>query len=303
MSHDTDAAPAPPPATAARHDGAVDTDLLRAVETYYEETWFDYRFLWMNRQNRALHFGWWDATARTHAESLDRINHVLAGRAGIGEGDRVLDAGCGVGGSAFWLAETFGSEVVGITISGEQVYRAGRYARDRGLSDLVRFEQQDYTATTFPDGSFSVVWAQESFCHAADKAEFLAEAARLLRPGGRLVMHDYVRADPAPARGTDHLRAMLDGWVLTEFPTAADLERWAAAAGLADLTVEDTSESVRRSLRHLYRITLPFAPFLDLMHRRGWRSDGQHGNLVGSLGQWRAFRAGQWYPAIVLARR
>ena len=44
MSQDTGAAPGPAPVTAARPDGARDTELLRAVETYYEETWFDYRF-------------------------------------------------------------------------------------------------------------------------------------------------------------------------------------------------------------------------------------------------------------------
>ncbi len=105
----------------------------------------------------------------------------------------MLDAGCGLGGSAIWLAQQFGAEVVGVNLVASQVYRARRSAYRHGVSDRVRFERRDFTRTGFPEGNFDVVWAIESICHTSDKPAFLVEARRLLKPGGRLVVADLFR--------------------------------------------------------------------------------------------------------------
>src|SRR5262249_58415583 len=102
-------------------------------------------------------------------------------------------AGCGVGGSAVWLARTHAVEVVGVTLVASQVVRARRFAETSGVTGRVTFEQQDYTHTTFPDGTFDVVWAMESICHAPEKGLFVQEARRLLKPGGRLGVVEYMR--------------------------------------------------------------------------------------------------------------
>jgi len=100
---------------------------------------------------------------------LNRLNAALASGIRIRPGARILDAGCGIGGSAIWLARTFGAFVTGITPVESQVERARRIAGELGVADRVQFMEQDYTCTTFPDASFDVVWAMESVCHAADK--------------------------------------------------------------------------------------------------------------------------------------
>src|SRR5262249_271664 len=152
------------------------------ISAYYDETWLDYRLLWLDRNNLSVHFGYADSTVHSHAESLLNMNYVLAERAGIWAGQRVLDAGCGVGGRSLWLAEPRGGGVLGITPAASQVARARRFAATRNLADRVAFEQADYTRAPFPDASFDVIWALESLCHALDKAAFYREAARLLRP-------------------------------------------------------------------------------------------------------------------------
>src|SRR5207244_10334107 len=96
---------------------------LRPIQHYYDETWHDYRWLWLNPSNYAIHFGYWDDRTRKHADALNRLNAALAERIGIQHGARILDAGCGVGGSAIWLAETFAARVVGITPVASQVER------------------------------------------------------------------------------------------------------------------------------------------------------------------------------------
>src|SRR6266480_8097043 len=97
----------------------------------------DYRMLWLNPQNRAIHFGYWDEHTHSHTESLLNMNRVLASHLDIRSGQRILDAGCGVGGSAIWLAKTFDVEVVGITLADSQVDRARHHARQQGVADRV----------------------------------------------------------------------------------------------------------------------------------------------------------------------
>ena len=78
--------------------------LRHAVVRYYERCETDYRWLWDLDRSLAMHVGIWDAHTRTLREALARQNEILAEHAAIGAGDRVLDAGCGVGGSAIFLA-------------------------------------------------------------------------------------------------------------------------------------------------------------------------------------------------------
>ena len=101
---------------------------LPRIRDYYDETWLDYRMLWLNPQNNAIHFGYWDERTRSHSESLLNMNHMLARKIGIRPGLRILDAGCGIGGSSIWLAKTFDVAVVGITPVASQIERARHYA-------------------------------------------------------------------------------------------------------------------------------------------------------------------------------
>lgn len=156
-----------------------------SIQAYYDQTWFDYRWLWLDSSNRAIHFGYWDETTHSHADSLVVMNRVMAERVGLREGESVLDAGCGVGGAAIWLAENYRARVQGVTLVPSQVERAKRYAREGGVEHLAEFSVQDYRRTNFPDSSFDVVWSQESVCHLPVKDEFISEAFRLLKPGGR----------------------------------------------------------------------------------------------------------------------
>src|SRR4029079_6118104 len=130
---------------------ATSSNQRDAVVAYYDQTWLDYRLLWLNRRTLSVHFGYSDATTRGHADGLLKMNQVLADRAGIQPGARVLDAGCGVGGSSIWLAPASGAFVRDMTPVGSRVARARRFAATRKLGDQITFEQADYTNTPFPD--------------------------------------------------------------------------------------------------------------------------------------------------------
>jgi tocopherol O-methyltransferase len=275
---------------------------LSHIREYYDETWGDYRILWLNPSNYAIHFGYWDEGTRNHAEALNRLNAVLASKIGINAGARILDAGCGVGGSAIWLAKTFAAEVTGITPVASQVERARRFASEQQVSDLVDFAQQDYTATSFASASFDLVWAVESLCHAVDKSAFYREARRLLRPGGRLGMVEYMRTSrPLADRGEALLHSWLSGWAIPDLATADEHQQWAGAAGFGKLALTDITPNVRRSLARLYRMAVLASPAAAPLHRLGLRSAAQHGNWRGARDQFRALRRGLWFDAILTA--
>ena len=93
---------------------------------------------------------------------------------------RVLDVGCGVGGSSRYIARKYGADVVGLTLSPKQAARGNELSR--GLN--VTLKAEDATSTAFADGSFDLVWSLESGEHMPDKPRFVEELARLCAPGG-----------------------------------------------------------------------------------------------------------------------
>ncbi|MGH3717677.1 MAG: methyltransferase domain-containing protein [Pseudonocardiaceae bacterium] len=276
--------------------------LTEAIVSYYDETWLDYRVLWLNPDNLAVHFGYTDAGTRSHTDALKNMNRVLADRVRIQPDERVLDAGCGVGGSSLWLAAERGARVVGITLAARQAAMARSYAARRGLTDRVHFDVADFTATPFPDASFDIVWAVESLCHAPRKAAFYQEAARLLRPGGRVVVADFIRAArPLDPAGERLLHEWLDGWAVPDIDTSAEHLGHLAAAGFTDARLDDVTVHTRPSLRRLYRMAYWTYPLAVLGRRTGVRSPVQHGNVIASIRQYQALRHNAWFYSILSA--
>ena len=280
------------------------SSLTDAIVGYYDQTWLDYRLLWLNPDNLAVHFGYTDENTRSHTDALKNMNRVLADRVQVKAGDRILDAGCGVGGSALWLAKERRAEVVGITLAARQVQKARSYAARRNLTHRVHFEVADFTATPFPDASFDVVWAVESLCHAADKAAFYQEAARVLRPGGRVVVADFVRPGrPLDPTGERLLHEWLTGWAVPDIDTPSEHTEHLAAAGFVDARLDDVTAHTRPSLRRLYRMAYWTYPLALYGYVKGVRSAVQHGNVIASIRQYQALRHGAWFYSILSATR
>ncbi|MGQ0843576.1 MAG: SAM-dependent methyltransferase [Sporichthyaceae bacterium] len=189
-----------------------------------------------------LHFGYWTAAAEPFADATDRLSDMVIERLGAGTGDRVLDVGCGVGGPALRLARLTGAEVVGISVSRRQVERANAAAAEAGLARRVSFAHADATALDFAPNSFDAVFALESMIHMPDRGQVLAQIARVLRPGGRLVLTDFFQRSPMSEQ--DAAEAM-SGAMMTHADRARYPE-WADAAGLEIVEDLDVTEHVVR---------------------------------------------------------
>lgn len=122
----------------------------------------------------------------------------LAGRGSIRPGTSVLDVGCGLGGSARYLAVEHQCQVTGIDLTEEYVEVANALAEMVGLSDCMRFQQANALDMPFADGAFDMVWTQHVQMNIADKTGFYREIARVTRPGGRFLFHDIFAGDGGP---------------------------------------------------------------------------------------------------------
>jgi tocopherol O-methyltransferase len=235
-----------------------------SIATWYDETIPFYKYFWyLNSDSFALHYGLWNKDTKSFAEALQNINKFMAEQAEITSDSKVLDAGCGIGGSALWLAKHSGAHVVGISISEKQIEKANSLAKAKKLDQLVTFSVNDYLRTGYPDESFDVVWAIESVCHANRKEDFLKEAYRLLKKGGRLIIADgFKKREPKSTKEEQILSDFYKGMLLPNLYTFKQFENAMGLSGFKNIKVIDKTQEILPSAKRFNRICHFLYPFI-----------------------------------------
>lgn len=275
-----------------------------SVQSYYEGTRWDYRWVWGARNTYALHFGYYDEQATHHKAAVANMNRVMADLVDIKPGEKVLDAGCGVGGSSIWLAQNRSCTIVGITPVESQVKDAIHNARKQKVSDSCSFTMADYQQTPFADESFDVVWALESVCHAEQKIAFYRETARLLRPGGKLVIADTFRNKrPYNAEAETQLRSWLNCWAIPDLDTPDEHALHAEQVGLRNFSFRDITQHTMRSILNIKEHGDKWLKAATTLNKLGIVSDVQVSNVWGTIHQYHALEKGLWCYGLLSAQK
>ena len=228
---------------------AADTQRLI---NYYDATESDCRLFWHLNKSMAIHYGYWDEKTKNLPQALQRTNDILAEKTGIKKSDHVLDAGCGVGGSAIYLAKTIGCKVTGITLVPRQVKMAMKNAKKHGVEELVDFQVMDLINTSLEGESFDVVWALESICNNSEYKEFIEEAFRLLKKNGRLIIADYfvLKKD---YNNELMMKRWFEGWVMEPLETKQNFKEYLSETGFKKISSSNITKNVTPSSKILYR--------------------------------------------------
>lgn len=226
----------------------------KEIATYYNHTLLHYKVAWQLKKSKGLHYGlWYDDTKNLH-EAIQNTNRKVAGFLNQDRPARILDAGCGVGGSAIYLAKNYSCQVDGITLSPVQHEQGQKYVESEGLQDKVSLSVQDFTQTSFPDQSFDLVFGIESYCHAIEKSDVYQEAMRLLKPGGSFVMIDSLKTPKGEQ--PEHQKTihwLLDRWAISDLDGIEETQHKLEAAGFEQVKIENLSANAWKSIRRIYR--------------------------------------------------
>jgi len=195
------------------------------VREHYDRMSPYYRALW----GEHIHHGYWIRGDESKETAQQQLVEHLAEAAQIPPRAKILDVGCGFGGSSIYLAKKYEADATGITISQVQVDMANQAAAEAGVR--AKFLLMDAEAMTF-ESPFDVVWSIESITHYQDIPKFLCAAAQLLKPGGTLAITDWFKKKGlTPRECKKYLSALEDG-MMVELQTMEDYERYMAAGGM-----------------------------------------------------------------------
>jgi cyclopropane fatty-acyl-phospholipid synthase-like methyltransferase len=223
------------------------------VANYYDQTEVHYRMFWKFEEALGLHYGIWSSGINNLKEAVLNTNQLLAELGEIKSTDVGLDAGCGVGGSSIYLAKNIGCKVTGISLSEKQAATATEFAKKHGVTQLVSFKAMNYTSTSFADNTFDFVWAIESMQTAVDKSDFLKEAKRILKPGGKILIADCFKSYNYPFAKNKLMQLMFNGWAVTDVVSAEELINEANHFGFVLHKEQDVTKEVYPSvLRFFY---------------------------------------------------
>ncbi|UTW63404.1 methyltransferase domain-containing protein [bacterium SCSIO 12741] len=271
------------------------------ISDYYNQTLVHYKRHWKLRQQQAIHYGIWYPDTRSFAESLQNSNRKVAELLDPRPEHRLLDAGCGVGGTARFLAKHFHCQVTGIALGSKLIEFANNLPETQELGNRVILEERNYLATGYPDYSFDGVYAVESMCHSDHKKDFLAEAYRLLKPGGKLIVIDYFLPNrDLTTKEASPINKWLGFWAIPNLVRKDEFEKLCYDVGFENVIMKDYTPHILRSAKRMYHGAILGAipsELYNLFHPSASRFARKH--YQSGYWQYKTLRQGLWNYQVV----
>jgi len=194
-----------------------------------------------------IHVGYWDGESDDSPvqAATDRLTDLVTERLAPAEGQHLLDVGCGHGSTAARIAAHHAVEITGVSVSDYQIGLANSRPQSSDLPGRATFQLADAMKLPFPDRSFDGAYAIESLMHMKDKKAAIGHIARVLRPGGRLVIAEHHLEGDLAVEDVDR---MADAYAFFKLSLTTDrYGELLREAGLKVVDYTDVTENVRRS--------------------------------------------------------
>lgn len=263
------------------------------IQEHYDLASPYYRELWGTH----IHHGYWLTGKESKELAAQQLVDLLIQKSGLKRGSKVLDVGCGVGGTSIYLAAELGCDVTGITISPVQVSMAQDAAK--GLKNPPRFLVDDANNISV-GGSFDIIWSVEMISHLSDRDNLFRRAGELLKLGGKMCITDWCRDESLTDAEVRKYIDPIEEGMLVDLPTLGEYKQHFDNHGFRLLYYEDISAAVART----WDITSE-----SIKPRAIWDFATKNGKeLVAFLKSFKDMRAGFKsgtfrYPAIVIEKR
>jgi len=189
---------------ATNYDAATQT-----AREYYNSNDADtfYAVVWGGED---IHVGLYQSDTEPIADASRRtVDHMADRVAPITEQTHVLDLGAGYGGAARRLVDRFGCKVTCVNLSEAENERNRAANKAGGFADKIDVIDASFDETPCGDKSIDIVWSEDAFLHASDRAAVFDEIDRVLKPGGKVVFTDPMRTDDCPAGVLDPILARI----------------------------------------------------------------------------------------------
>ncbi len=255
---------------------------------YYEKLW-----------GKHIHHGYWLTGKENKEVAAQNLIELLITKSELKHNSKVLDVGCGIGGTSIYLARKYGCDVTGITISPIQVEMASKAAAELSIKNKPKFQVEDANNITLND-KFDIIWSVEMISHLNDRKNLFKRASELLKPGGKMCITDWLADDNiSKAEYTKYIEPIEKG-MLVSLPTLSEYKDHIDKNEFRLVYYEDISKQVAKT----WDITSE-----SIKPRALWSLARQHSKeFIEFLRSFKAMRNGFKngafrYPAMVLEKK
>lgn len=214
-------------------------NLENQTREYYDDFGDVYEAVW----DEQIHTGRFESDEDLKT-ATEKMNSFLAELGEIKSDSKILNIGSGRGGADRFLAKKYLAQVTGLDLSQKQISQA-RQRIPKNKSDNINYIQGSMTSLPFPESSFDIIWAQESFFHCNNKAKAMAEFERVLKTGGKIIMEDTALGSREAEREVAELFGKRVN--VSKMLTAEDYETLAGQFGLNMLKKKNLTKNLEKT--------------------------------------------------------
>ncbi len=266
------------------------------IAAFYDRLSPHFRSLW----GPHLHDGYYRTGRESKEEAQEELVRFLAEQAELERDSRVLDVGCGMGATSVALARDLGCTVTGITLSEVQVQMAQALSEEHGVADKVSFRLMDAEAIDLEGDPVDALWMVGVLGHLPRQQAFVRDSPRLLRPGGKFILGDWmVSTDATDAERAKLVEPVRAGMLMPTIFSLPETARWFGEAGYRIRIERNLTAETLRTWDHGVSILKAKAVW-DLARELG---PDALGLLAAIRGMKRAMRSGKIIYGVLIAER